>query len=54
MRAVPGSTRERVEEGIQMLTNKFIAIALGVGLLISLALTFSADEVFILLAAFFG
>jgi hypothetical protein len=37
-----------------MLANKFIAIALGVGLLLSLVSTFSSDEPFILLAALFG
>jgi hypothetical protein len=37
-----------------MLTDKSIAIALGVGLLLSLVSTFGSDEAFILLAALFG
>jgi hypothetical protein len=38
----------------QMLANKFIAVALGVGLLISLVATFGSDETLILLAALLG
>jgi hypothetical protein len=37
-----------------MLANKFIAVALGVGLLISLVVTFGSDETLFLLAALFG
>jgi hypothetical protein len=37
-----------------MLTSKLIAIALGVGLLLPLVLTFGSDEALILLAALFG
>jgi hypothetical protein len=37
-----------------MLTDKSIAIALGVGLLLSLVSAFGSDEAFILLAALFG
>jgi len=37
-----------------MFENKFIAIALGVGLLFSLVSTFGTDEAIILLAALFG
>ena len=50
----PGLTGKRVEEAMEMFANKFIAIALGLGLLLSLVSTFGTDEAFILLAALFG
>jgi hypothetical protein len=37
-----------------MFANKLIAIALGVGFLISFVLTIGVDEAFILLAVLFG
>jgi hypothetical protein len=46
--------QEESRGGIQMLANKFIAAALGLGLLISLVVTFGSDETLILLAALFG
>jgi hypothetical protein len=37
-----------------MLTTKFIAVALGVGFLLSLVSTLGSEDAFILLAALFG